>query len=321
MTDEERVTVVIPAYKAAATIRRAVDSVLAQEGVDARVIVVIDGILDETPHRLEGYGRDRVTVVARPENRGSQFSRNEGLALCEDEYVMFLDSDDFIEGPMLAGLVRAMKAQDADLGLGPLQVLKEELRQRLAVVNLRFACPQDLFWNWLSYARVVPPCCMLWRTQFIRGIGAWNEAVRRNQDGELVLRAIMMGARFAHSTEGRGIYVHHDSPDRITKRADILDSRLEVGEMILARQTAVIPDDVKAGAVARYFYRVSLNCYSRDNLALGDRALSRARALGFRGHTGPLWHRWPAKLLGVRRRYQLTNFIKKHRLFGFKGLS
>ncbi|HWT11948.1 MAG TPA: glycosyltransferase family A protein [Allosphingosinicella sp.] len=320
MDEQARVTVVIPAYKAERTIRRAVDSALAQQDVEAKAIVVVDGVLDATLDRLQGYDPARVTVLVNERNSGAQVSRNRGLAAAEGEFVMFLDCDDFIEGPMLRGLVGAMRESGADLGFGPWQVLKEEKGVRLPVVNRNFGGPVNLFWNWLSYAELLSPCAMLWRTDFIRRIGGWNEAVQRNQDGEMVIRAIMLGAKFVHSREGRGVYVHHDSADRITKRPDILKSRLDVGEMILARESAVIPDKVKRGAVARYFYRVALNCYSRQATELGDRALHRARELGFSGHTGPLWHRMSARLLGVKARYRLTNFVKRRRLFGFRGL-
>ena len=318
MDQQPRVTVVIPAYKAERTIRRAVESVLAQRGVAVRIIVVVDGRVDATVERLAGYDA-RVTVLVNERNRGAQFSRNRGLAEAADPFVMFLDSDDFIEGPLLCGLADAMIAAGADMGLGPMQVLKEEQGRRLPPVHVTFNSPAELFWNWMANARLVAPCSILWRTDFVRRIGGWHETVRRNQDGELAMRAVLAGALVTTSHQGRGVYVHHQSEDRITKRADVLEWRLRVGEMILAIPSSVVPEDVKRGAVARYFYRVALNCHSRGQPGLAGRALARSRELGFRGHLGPLWHRIPAALLGVRLRYRLTNFIKQHRVFGLRG--
>lgn len=319
MDQQPRVTVVIPAYKAERTIRRAVDSALAQPGVAVRVIVVVDGRLDGTVERLAGYD-SRVTVRVNEQNRGAPFARNRGLAEAADPFVMFLDSDDFIEGPLLLGLAEAMTAAGADMGLGPMQVLKEEQGRRLPPVRVTFDSPEELFWNWMAHARLVAPCATLWRTEFVRRIGGWDEAVQRNQDGELAMRAVLSGGRVVSTDQGRGVYVHHQSEDRITKRADVLEWRLKVAEMILARPSGVVSEQVKRGAVARYFYRVALNCHSRGQPGLAERALARSRELGFRGHLGPLWHRIPAALLGVRMRYRLTNFIKQHRVFGFRGL-
>ncbi len=77
------VTVVIPAYKAEATIRRAVDSVLAQPGVNPRVVVVVDGKLDRTAELVSDYPRERVAVIEHPTNLGAAVSRNDGLAAAE----------------------------------------------------------------------------------------------------------------------------------------------------------------------------------------------------------------------------------------------
>ena len=125
MDDKARVTVVIPAYKAEATIRRAVDSVLAQPGVDTEIVAVVDGVFDRTPQLLASYDPSRVRTLINETNLGPTFARNRGLAAATGEYVMFLDCDDFVEGDMLAGLVRAMRRDEADLGFGPLQILKE----------------------------------------------------------------------------------------------------------------------------------------------------------------------------------------------------
>jgi glycosyltransferase involved in cell wall biosynthesis len=319
MDELPRVTVVIPAYKAERTIRRAVESVLAQQGVAVRVIVVVDGRLDATAERLAGYDA-RVTILVNERNRGAQVSRNRGLAEAPDPFIMFLDCDDFIEGPLLRSLADAIAAAGADMAIGPMQVLKEEQGRRLPTVHVTFGSPAELFWNWMAHARLVAPCSILWRTEFVRQIGGWDEAVQRNQDGELAMRAVLGGARVTRSDQGRGVYVHHQSEDRITKRPDVLEWRLRVGEMILALPSNAVPEDEKRGAVARYFYRVALNCHSRGQPGLAQRALARSRELGFRGHLGPLWHRIPAMLLGVGLRYRLTNFIKQHRVFGFRGL-
>lgn len=319
MDDKARVTVVIPAYKAEATIRRAVDSVLAQPGVDADIVAVVDGVFDRTPELLASYDPARVRTLVNEKNLGPTFARNRGLAAAIGEYVMFLDCDDFVEGGMLAGLVRAMREDGADLAFGPLQILKEGRNVRLPVVERRFGSPADLFERWLALAHTLPPCTTLWRTDFIRGIGGWTEGLKRNEDGELVLRGVMEGARLAFSSEGRGVYVHHDSAERLTRRTDILDSRLIVGELLLARPSQVIAPPLKVSAVARYFYRVAMHCYSvgRDDLA--EASLKRARQLGFAGHGGPLWHRIAARLLGMRGRYRLTNWLKRRGLAGAAG--
>ena len=97
------VSVVIPCYKAEKYIARAIDSVLAQPYVDVEVIVVEDGVFDNTKSIVSRYS-DKVKFLSFEQNRGAPVARNAGLKEVSSEYVMFLDADDFLEGELLRGL-------------------------------------------------------------------------------------------------------------------------------------------------------------------------------------------------------------------------
>jgi len=86
--------VVIPAYNAAATIARALDSVFSQTVPAAQVIVVDDGSPDgdRLAAVLSGYG-DRVRLL-RQANAGPAAARNAGARHCTSEWIAFLDADD-----------------------------------------------------------------------------------------------------------------------------------------------------------------------------------------------------------------------------------
>jgi len=88
-----RVSVVIPVRNGVATIRRTVDSALAQEPERPEVIVVDDGSTDATPRILGSYG-NQIKFV-RQRNRGPSAARNAGAAAArpDSEYFTFLDAD------------------------------------------------------------------------------------------------------------------------------------------------------------------------------------------------------------------------------------
>ncbi len=87
------VSVVIPAYNAAWCVRRAIDSVLAQDFRDFELIVVNDGSTDDTAAVLASYG-GAIRVVNQA-NRGLSSARNSGIQAARGEFVAFLDADDW----------------------------------------------------------------------------------------------------------------------------------------------------------------------------------------------------------------------------------
>lgn len=87
-----RVSVVVPAYNAAATLDETLSSLLSQTRRPDEIIVVDDGSSDNTAQLLRGYG-PAITVVTKA-NGGLASARNVGCRAATGDYVAFLDADD-----------------------------------------------------------------------------------------------------------------------------------------------------------------------------------------------------------------------------------
>jgi glycosyltransferase involved in cell wall biosynthesis len=87
------VSVVIPAYNSARTVRPAIDSALAQTMNDLEVIVVDDGSTDGTAEVARAVDDRRVNVLVQ-ENAGAAAARNTAIAAASGRYVGLLDADD-----------------------------------------------------------------------------------------------------------------------------------------------------------------------------------------------------------------------------------
>ena len=90
------VSVILPAYNAAAHLRRAVDSALGQTMSDLEIVIVDDASTDAT---LEIAGRiaardPRVRVLHNERNSGPSVSRNRAIAAARGEWIAILDADD-----------------------------------------------------------------------------------------------------------------------------------------------------------------------------------------------------------------------------------
>lgn len=86
-----KVSVIIPTYNRAHTLKRAIDSVLAQSYKNIELIVVNDGSSDSTQKLLASYTNIHIKNIS---NHGVSFARNKGIDIATGEYIAFLDSDD-----------------------------------------------------------------------------------------------------------------------------------------------------------------------------------------------------------------------------------
>lgn len=86
------VSVIIPTFNRADTVRRSIDSALDQTYRPLEVIVVDDGSADATRDVLSGYG-DRIRPIYQA-NGGPSVARNTGVSAARGEFIAFLDSDD-----------------------------------------------------------------------------------------------------------------------------------------------------------------------------------------------------------------------------------
>ena len=88
------ITVAMPAYNAASSLRESVDSVLSQTFGDFELLVIDDGSTDGTAALAANMGDTRIRVECLPANRGRSVARNMALAKARGRYLAWMDADD-----------------------------------------------------------------------------------------------------------------------------------------------------------------------------------------------------------------------------------
>lgn len=89
----QKVSVVIPAYNAARSIERAVDSVLTQTFQAWEIVVIDDGSTDDIRAVVKKYG-PAIRYIDQKENKGVSAARNQGIAQSTGDWIAFFDADD-----------------------------------------------------------------------------------------------------------------------------------------------------------------------------------------------------------------------------------
>ena len=132
-----KLSIIVPIYGVEQYLRKCVDSLLNQDIGNYEIILVDDGGTDGCPAICDDYVRrlengdwklDNVQIrVIHRENGGLSAARNSGIEAAQGEYIMFVDSDDYIEPNVLGGLLAQVKRDNLDV-----------LRYRLQYINPQY---------------------------------------------------------------------------------------------------------------------------------------------------------------------------------------
>ncbi len=111
-----KVSIIVPVYNGAKSLRRCVDSILAQDHKDIEVILVDDGSKDESFAIISEYAKKDERVVAiHKDNSGVSSTRNVALSLAKGKYIQFIDVDDYLPFDSTKLMHRAMEENDCDM--------------------------------------------------------------------------------------------------------------------------------------------------------------------------------------------------------------
>jgi hypothetical protein len=282
--------------------------VLEQNYLNAELIVIDDGSTDQSLSIIKS-ARGSIRWESGP-NQGACFARNRGLEITSAEYVIFLDADDYLEAGSLAAWARCATRCDADIVFGPFAYERDNQRVPGQPPNPS-TTPQTLLCRWLD-GWFTPPCAILWRRSFITWVGGWSGSASRNQDGELAIRALLHNPRIGVGRSGLGVYVQHDSPDRISRRVGCSVLTSELASLINLWETAkALGHQNLQPSFARAFYHIAYAAYAGGTVGVGNDALSWARKLGLRGHIGSPIHRVSSSLFGLRTKLEISAFLKR----------
>ena len=114
--NQNLLSIITPVYQVEQYLPQCLDSILAQTYPHWELILVDDGSKDRSGEICEEYAKKdgRIRVI-HTENRGAGAARNTGFAHATGEYVVFVDSDDYISENMIERLYMTIHKSKYDL--------------------------------------------------------------------------------------------------------------------------------------------------------------------------------------------------------------
>ena len=118
------ISIIVPIYKVEDTLDKCVESLMRQTYKDIEIILVDDGSPDRCPKMCDRYARldNRIKVIHK-ENGGLSDARNTGLRAASGYYIMYVDSDDYLEIDACKRLLDSMQP-DVDFVVGAIRQVR-----------------------------------------------------------------------------------------------------------------------------------------------------------------------------------------------------
>ena len=113
------ISIIVPVYNTAKYLKRCLDSIINQkfDNINYEIIVVNDASTDNSLEIINEYLKNdnRIILIDKKENQGLSEARNSGIEIAQGEYILHIDSDDWIEDNYIYDMVTLAKKENADM--------------------------------------------------------------------------------------------------------------------------------------------------------------------------------------------------------------
>lgn len=270
-----QVSVITPSFRPS-NFDRLHEAMAANADVEAEWIVVDDGSGSDFDSIFASLP-ERVRLIRNKENRRQGAARNTGLSVAKGSWVKFLDADDMLDKGHLSALLAAT-GRDKVIPFAP---TKHVYAGGGSSVNDSWRGLADESHAQFCRQLVRPflhHCGALFPRELLIRLGGYDESLRTDEDGDLLLRILREGYYFSPVEGVYYHYIHHQDGARVSADDDIrkMQARIQVCDKIEQAFSGHMPQDV-AQALAQRLDKVAMAYWpefpseARELLARADK--------------------------------------------------
>lgn len=208
MDNRKKASVIVPIYNVAAYLNQCVESLVRQSYPNLEIILVDDGATDDSGKIADEWGmKDARVRVLHRQNEGLSVARNIGIQAATGEYLLFVDSDDYVAESYVETLVDTLESEDADISMCKYYTAwadESTLEQKLPAEKSSISAEEylKLFYTYSGHYSVV--WNKAYRKQLFERVAF--EAGKRNEDARIMLFLMLEANKVAHTPAGLYYY-------------------------------------------------------------------------------------------------------------------
>lgn len=265
------ISIIVPVYNVEKYIARCIESLVGQTYQNIEILLIDDGSRDNSLTICKQFSDKYENIRAiHIENHGVSYARNLGIESSKGEYVLFVDSDDYIEKNMIENLLYEQKKRDVDIVL--CGYYRENDEKKVMVIPDDLNCSFAEFDKTISYWTFDPiigsPCNKLFKSQILKEFNLrFCEGMSYGEDFSFCMKYYSHIHKF--STISKALYHYRDTPNSLTKKNAVDADRLWKDQCFACDclfdfvKKNGISIDLSDGAKQAYSYICSFNFYKR----------------------------------------------------------
>ncbi|WP_066633812.1 glycosyltransferase [Desulfolucanica intricata] len=229
------ISIVVPVYNVEQYLDRCVNSLINQTFKDIEIILVDDGSTDNSPKLCDEYARqdNRIKVIHK-KNGGLSDSRNMGIHYAKGEYILFVDSDDYIENDTCEKFANIVSEQEVDIVIGGAKkITSSEVKKMLPSTSLynSVLSGSDYLKHELKHnCAKMAACLNLYRRKFLLENNLFFKIGLLHEDEQWTPRVFLAASKVLVSDNCFYNYVIRE--DSITKTKDFSKNAIHIVSIV-----------------------------------------------------------------------------------------
>ena len=230
---EELISVIVPVYNAQSTLERCINSILQQTYKKLEIICIDDGSQDNSLDILRKFEENGESLkVISKSNEGVSVARNEGIKESTGQYILFVDSDDYIEKNMIRDLYQAIKKVNADVAIEGYKEVNSE--REFEVYDYKNCVQKEEFLLKCIQNTGGVVCSKLYRSSLIKGNDIFfRKYLTLSEDLIFALECFKKAIRLVQIEKADYIYDRRNEKYRDVNVVERLKKNIGVHELIV----------------------------------------------------------------------------------------
>lgn len=226
---EAKISIIVPIYKVEKELERCIQSIQQQSYRNLEILLVDDGSPDKCPEICDAFARkdNRIQVIHK-ENGGLSDARNCGLCVSTGEYILYVDSDDYIELDACEQLMSVMDS-DIDFVIGACREIRGKERRYQRHSNIqegeKYAAKEFVIQSIKVNEWYAPAWLCLYRRKFLLDNSLFFKKGYYYEDMEMLIRLFLAAEKVVYKDYCFYNYVIRDgsimTSDNTTKKREM----------------------------------------------------------------------------------------------------